>query len=151
MKKLLKSKLVLTLVLLVMVGVALIGAMVAPNIGAHAAAPRPRADINGKARLLNDGTGYVDVPVAYRCSGGTGGTAMVTVTQTPQQSGTGTGATGSNTLPVNCDGQAHQVGVDVPPSTPFPGSHVGKATAMVTLTDPSGATATDTKTIKIVY
>lgn len=149
MKRFLKPKLVLTTVSLAMVAAALIGAMLASNIGAHAAGSSSHAEILTKARLLNDGVGFIDVPVAYTCKGAPGtGHAVVTATQTASQSGAGVAASGtSNTFPLNCDGKLHTVGIDVNPG-PFPGFNVGKATANVTLTAPSG-TAKDTETIKI--
>lgn len=117
----------------------------------HAATHPSRAQILDRARLLNDGVGFIDVGVAYRCTGTPGtGTAVVTATQTATQSGAGVAASGtSNTFPLNCDGKPHTIGIDVPPSGPFPGFNVGKATAYVTLTAPSG-TAIDMRAIRIV-
>lgn len=110
----------------------------------------PRVQICFLARLLNDTDGFIDVSATYRCSGAALGHVLLTVNQTAQQSGNGHATTSSGTQDVNCDGQPHRVGIPSIPVPGTPGFNLGFALANVTLTAPSGATATDRETIQIV-
>ncbi|GLV58661.1 hypothetical protein KDH_54910 [Dictyobacter sp. S3.2.2.5] len=110
----------------------------------------PQVHICRLARLLNDEVGFIDVPAAYRCSGAALGHVSLTVNQTAQQSGAGHATTATGTQDVNCDGQPRRVGIPSNPNPTIVGFNLGPAWATVTLTDPSGATATDTRMIFIV-
>ncbi len=151
MKGILKPKLISRFTVLAIMVPAIILGLSGSPLSAYAATHPSHAHILDRARLLNDLDGFIDVGVAFRCTGAPGtGTAVVTVIQTAAQSGTGVATSGtSDTLPLKCDGKKHTVGIGVFPSPIFPGFNVGKATAHVTLTAPSG-TATDTQTIRIV-
>ena len=141
---------VVRLTALVLLGLAL-GLVTAS--GSLAAPPKktesgPSVSIAPKAYVYDAGL-TVETQLTFTCSGGSG-TADVSITQTPAQSGNGIGASGSSPSIVeatNCDGSPHKLDVTV-----FADSgilDIGKATAIATLTNPSG-TATDTRTISLV-
>jgi hypothetical protein len=100
----------------------------------------------GAVALFAPSINSVLAKVTAHCTGGTGSVA-VRITQTAAQSNADTPASGTGSSTVKCDGQDRDVAV----STGVFQANLGEATAMVTLTPPSGTPVTATRTINIAF
>ena len=142
MKRLLRTSVVLAVAVLVMI----VGLVFSTGTVA-ADTPTSTMNINNQAQLylFLPGVNGIGVQVAYKCSGGSG-VLNVSATQTPQQSGSGVGASGSQGSSVLCDGDPHTVSETILGTGTW---NLGSATATATLTAPSG-NVTQTRSINIV-
>jgi hypothetical protein len=153
-----RTKLIPSLAASAMVAVATLaplpGFLTAGNVYAHDDTT-PHVEVGKLARLnlFSQGQNGIDAPIIYMCSptGSTSPNVSVTVTQSSEQSGSGVEAMGTNSMtPITCDGYWHKVAIAVTPTTPTNGAfNVSRATVAATLTDPSGATKSDTEIVDV--